>query len=82
MRLFKICVMFIESMCMCNKGCKMVHLAYVPDQVGSMAELPEEAVAPSPACLSVQAHEAGVLLAEVAGPEAVHNAAARELVFG
>ena len=54
----------------------MDNLAYVPDQVCSMAEFPEEAATPSPACLPVQTHEAGVLLAEVAGPEAVHNAAA------
>jgi len=51
------------------------HLGEVPDEVGAVAELTQEAAAPPPPCGTVEAHEAGVVAAEVPGPEVVHDAA-------
>ena len=50
-------------------------LAQYPQQVDAMPHLSEEAVAATPPCLAPQAHEAGTVGPQVAGPEKVYNAA-------
>lgn len=55
------------------------HLAKVPHKVGSMAKLSQKSVATPPAGLPVQPHEAGIMAAEVSRPEAIHNAADRNI---
>ena len=53
-------------------------LTDIPNEIGSMAEFPEEAAAPTPACLPIQPHEADILTAEVGRPQSVNYAAERQ----